>query len=75
MSNRVHDTERQSYDARVPGDSQDQRLAVLLLSDDEGEPGKTGADFASLVELLTSEPRDEAVLSELVRRAVQVLVD
>lgn len=58
------------YDARVPNESEQERLTQLLSPTEAAEPRGEDQDDASLVRLITSEPEDQTVLSELIRRAV-----
>lgn len=59
-----------TYDGPVPNESEQERLTQLLSPPDADEPGGEDRDVASLVKLITSQQEDEAVLSELIRRAV-----
>lgn len=59
-----------TYDAPVPNESEQERLTQLLSPPDAAEPGGEDRDAASLVKLITSQQEDEAVLSELIRRAI-----
>jgi hypothetical protein len=58
------------YDGRVTNESEQERLERLLSPADADEPAGEDLDDASIVRLITSQPEDQSVLSELIRRAV-----
>jgi hypothetical protein len=58
------------YDGRVPNESEQERITQLLSPAEADEPVGEDLDDASLVRMITSQPDDQTVLSELIRRAV-----
>jgi hypothetical protein len=64
----------------VPNETEHERLAKLLSPGDASETRDEdhdliSRDLASLVRLIASQPDDETVLSELIRRAVPASSD